>query len=147
MWRFPFTHAHTHTLIKLTQVRFNPAMAASEPNSFSFCASPHSKPSTLYEKYPKGPNISYITYTIWGTRIYFRRMNPKGPSNYPLIIYLPKTCTILAIPQNPNALLLGTWTLRGTGIPNLIFLSKAHKTTRTLLVPLIWGIWSPIVGI
>ena len=33
-----------------------------------------------------------------------------------IIIYLPQTCTIITITQNPSAQLLGTWTLWGKNL-------------------------------
>ena len=36
-------------------------------------------------------------------------------SKYRIVIYLPKTCTIITITQNPSTQLLGTWTLGDVG--------------------------------
>ena len=49
---------------------------------------------------------------------------PEGPSNYPIIVYLPKTCTISTLYPKPKDLIIGY--LDPLGMPRSTWL-QCHK--------------------
>ena len=60
---------------------------------------------------PKHPETALTRVNPFGFVLNFFHGTLR--SKYLIIIYLPKTCTIITITQNPSTQLVGTWTLRG----------------------------------